>query len=214
MVTQTVSSQTILTGPRDWPSWISQIKQAARKHLLWPYIDPGKDLENLEVLEEPGLIEATPEDDLRQSDLTIKQIRDIADRRKLWERSLRIYDQRTEALEEMCIEMLRKLKDRVAPSDINYESMLIDDWRELRTNEKGTRTLDQWLDKWIYTYDICAAAGLPDVSGNRGIKDFIRAVAPMSLEWATIQNIALVKSTDPIDFLEVITEYRNVMKNS
>ncbi|OBT44173.1 hypothetical protein VE00_04786 [Pseudogymnoascus sp. WSF 3629] len=44
MVTQTVSSQTILTGPRDWPSWISQIKQAARKHLLWPYIDPGKDL--------------------------------------------------------------------------------------------------------------------------------------------------------------------------
>jgi hypothetical protein len=36
----------------------------------------------------------------------------------------------------------------------------------------------------------------------------------MSPEWATIQNIALVKSTDPIDFLEVITEYRNVMKNS
>ncbi|ELR02153.1 hypothetical protein GMDG_00946 [Pseudogymnoascus destructans 20631-21] len=72
MVTQTVSSQTILTGPRDWPSWISQIKQAARKHLLWPYIDPGKDLEDLEVLEQPSLIEATPEDDLRQSDLTIK----------------------------------------------------------------------------------------------------------------------------------------------
>jgi hypothetical protein len=163
MVTQTVSSQTILTGPRDWPSWISQIKQAARKHLLWPYIDPGKDLEDLEVLEQPSLIEATPEDDLRQSDLTIKQMRNIADRRKLWERSLRIYDQRTEALEELCIviratihrnllhyteecetawEMLRKLKDRVAPSDINYESMLIDDWRELRTNEKGTGTLD------------------------------------------------------------------------
>jgi len=110
--------------------------------------------------------------------------------------------------------MLRKLKDRVAPLDINYESMLINDWRELRTNEKGTRTLDQWLDKWIYTYDICAAAGLLDVAGNRGIKDFIRAVAPMSLEWATIQNIALVKSADLIDFLEVVTEYRNVMKNS
>jgi hypothetical protein len=85
--------------------------------------------------------------------------------------------------------------------------MLIDDWRELRTNEKGTGTLDQWLD-------ICAAAKLPDVAGNRGIKDFIGAVALMSPEWATIQNIALVKSIDPIDFLEVITEYRNVMKNS
>jgi hypothetical protein len=70
------------------------------------------------------------------------------------------------------------------------------------------------LDKWIYTYDICAAAGLPNVLGNCRIKDFIKAVAPMSLEWATIQNIALVKSIDSINFLKVITEYRNVMKNS
>lgn len=222
-----------LNGPSDWDEWIEVVKTQALAGKVWEYIDPTKD--EVPTLEEPalpkpqdinsekatfGLLTPEEREEYRVLRQDYKWQRDLYDRRDNALSSLRTYIQSSVSRSYLhytfgtttAREMLLELQKRLQPTDQLRELDLSNKYQKLKKAPKS-QDLDNWLRTWEKVYHECTKINLPDVQGDRAVRDFLRAVATTIPEFSTywINDISKTKALgqDPPDLYRIVELFRN-----
>ncbi|KAK3937807.1 hypothetical protein QBC46DRAFT_442435, partial [Diplogelasinospora grovesii] len=72
---------------------------------------------------------------------------------------------------------LRELRFRAAPTDYAETQAVTRDYRQIQMISKSTKVED-WLDQWDKVLRNAQRLNLPDVAGDRPVRDFLEAVRP------------------------------------
>ena len=84
------------------------------------------------------------------------------------------------------------LKERVAPTDSARQFHLSTQYTKVK-NGLENHNFEAWLQDWEKTYNDCKRIDLPDVQGDRAIRDFLIAVDPVSPNWALTWRVEFDK---------------------
>ena len=99
-------------------------------------------------------------------------------------------------------DVLVSLKQRVAPSNEARKIQLATQYARLKKAPRN-QNFEVWLQEWERVYTECKELGLPEVDGDRSVKDFAYAVELITLGWSEYW-----KETLP-SFFELVEIYRN-----
>jgi hypothetical protein len=222
-----------LNGPSDWDEWLEVVKTQALAGKVWDYIDPSKD--EVPTLEEPQ--PPRPENINAQThtfgQLTPDEKEEYRLLRQDFKRQLELYDRRDNSLSSLrtfiqssvsrsCLhytfgttnarEMLLELQKRLQPTDQLRELDLSNKYQKLKKAPKS-QDLYNWLRNWEKIYHECIKISLPDVQGDRAVRDFLRAVATLVPEFSTywVNDISKTKGLgqDPPDLFQIVELFRN-----
>ena len=185
-------------SPNNWDEWIEFIKRKANANQIWKYVDPSTAADKLPKLEEP--IRALPKDVNSQktklSELDEDEKEDLRMLRLDHRDNLKLYRKQLSALDTLCsqiqssisrsyliytfkcdttYDVLVSLKQRIAPTDDARKIHLATQYAKLKKAPRN-QNLEVWMQEWEKVYTECVELKLPEVDGNRSIKDFIFAV--------------------------------------
>ena len=80
-----------------------------------------------------------------------------------------------------------------------------------------SQNIEKWLREWEKVYNDCKKVKLPEVDGDRPVKDFVYAVESVSSGWSEywkneLQNLERKKEPLPTlrDIIEVYRNYRRL----
>ena len=89
-------------------------------------------------------------------------------------------------------ERLRKLKTELSPSAFEQESILLQQYHDIRKYPKRANVSD-WLDQYEALIELMEEAELADVSGARAQSEFLHCVRSADESWATAQRMRIIK---------------------
>ena len=75
------------------------------------------------------------------------------------------------------------LKKRVAPTDEARKMHLATQYAKLRKAPRN-QNFEAWLQEWEKVYTECVELKLPEIEGNRSVRDFAYAVESVSPSWS------------------------------
>ncbi|KAF2740301.1 hypothetical protein EJ04DRAFT_455317, partial [Polyplosphaeria fusca] len=108
-------------------------------------------------------------------------------------------------------ERLRKLNAELSPSTFEQESILLQQYHEIKKYPKQANVSD-WLDRYEALIELMEEAKLAEVSGARAQAEFLLCVQGGDDSWATAQRIKLIKkqrtANDFTSIRDLIQEYR------
>ena len=225
----------ILASPNDWDEWIGIIKRKASANQIWKYVDPSTPADELPKLEEPT--RASPQDVNSQKTLLSKLDEDEKEELRMLRLdhrdNLKLYRKQLSALDTLCsqiqssisrtylvytlksdttYDVLVSLKQRVAPTDEARKILLATQYGKLKKALRN-QNFEVWVQEWEKVYTECVELGLPEVEGNRSVRDFVYAVESTSPSWSEywkneFQRLDWKKKTLP-SFFEITEIYRN-----
>ena len=189
---------TVLTGTADWDSWYTIIKGVAEGKLIWEYINPETPQELCPTLIQPvkPVLADVNADAQAYTDLNTTE-RDAykfltqeyksendeykvlntaiagykADILRSLSPSILLYIQNCKGTYDTLV----KLCTQFAPTDRTWEQMVLAQYQKIKKVPR-TKNLELWLHSWEKTYQDVLDIGLPDVQGNRPVKDFVRSL--------------------------------------
>jgi len=203
----------ILTSPNDWDEWIKVIKTKAEAGKIWEYVNPSKPKEDIKALSRPEIPLAK---DVNPEKTTMAQLTpDEQDELKLlrfdFKHHLQLYERQDTALsslkgyiqetisrtflsytfkKESTYEVLKALKQRVAPTDRARKLELSQRYAKLRKAPKS-QNIEVWLQLWEQTYMECKDLKLPIVEDNLPLYDFLHAVSELVPEFSSVWTVNL-----------------------
>jgi len=104
------------------------------------------------------------------------------------------------------------LKERVAPTDSARQLYLYTQYATVKKGPKN-QNLKVWLQDWEKTYNDCKKIDLPDVQGDRVIRDFLMAVEPGSPNWALTWRVKFNKHDWAKDHVISISRLVEIYRN-
>lgn len=205
-----------LSEPKQWDSWIYLIKSRAQQYKIW-------DLINLNLPTKPT---TSSEPDLPDEDDD-----NFNQKMSLYNAKLKKYYKETQALADLTTTiqssissnllpliqnepdshpytLLQALRTRIAPSDYATELHLEQRYHKLIQAGPKDRSLEGWLQELEEIYTKAKAKNLPEVSGNRPVRDFYLALDKHDTNYATMQLVSLDNSDSETDFFKVVEKYR------
>jgi hypothetical protein len=231
----TVKVAVILNGPGDWRLWFAVVRTAAKEHDIWEYIDP--EVEETEITE-PSYPTPQSVNNTKTlfSQLSEDEKADYQRLTTIYNRETTRYDRRRRGLAAMMAEiqrtvsksyqeyileedtprgMILALKTRLAPTDERREEELITLYRELQRAPR-TSGIEEWLRNWESVYSQCKKLNIPDVQKSRAVKDFIRAVKPLSEEFSNywINRLDEMASNDKPDLYNIVDRFRRQQRDA
>jgi hypothetical protein len=190
------SSRVLLRGPGDWDKWIGIVRKFAKNQNIWKYIDPDTTTKPiLDVPTQPSVgqvrDDATEIKDLEGEDLSKFQLLE-----NRYNYQIRTYREELKALaeiqeyivetvdkyydliakEDSVAEELKILKNRVKPTDWAREDEVKTRYYETLRAAKRTK-VEEWISKWQVVLTEATNLGLPETTGLRPTKDFLRAAS-------------------------------------
>ena len=225
----------ILAGPNDWDQWIGVVKYRADGESVWEYIDPDvkkNDLPRHRAPSEPSPSVVNPQK-TTFSALDEGEKEELRALRKQYDRAYKRYEKEEAALKSLrtyiistisrdyidytfegntVYDVLVSLKQAVAPTDDARKVDLATQYLKMKKAPKS-QNIEKWLREWEKVYNDCKKVKLPEVDGDRPVKDFVYAVESASSGWSEywknkLQNLKRKKESLPT--LRVIIEvYRN-----
>ena len=196
----------ILASPNDWDEWIGIIKRKASANQIWKYVDPSTPADELPKLEEPT--RASPQDvnseKTKLSELDEDEKEELRMLRLDHRDNLKLYRKQLLALDTLCsqiqssisrtylvytlksdttYDVLVSLKQRVAPTDEARKILLATQYGKLKKALRN-QNFEVWVQEWEKVYTECVELGLPEVEGNRSVRDFVYAVESTSPSWS------------------------------
>ena len=104
------------------------------------------------------------------------------------------------------------LKKRVAPSDEARKIYLATKYAKLKKAPRN-QNFEVWIQEWEKVYTECVELKLPEIEGNRSVRDFVYAVESISSSWSEywkneFQRLDWKKEELP-SFFELAELYRN-----
>jgi len=108
--------------------------------------------------------------------------------------------------------MLISLKQRVAPTDDARKLQFATQYAKLKMGPQS-QNIEIWLQQWERIYTECRVLELPEVDGDRSVKDFIFAVQSTTPSWSDywkneMQRLKWRKEALPT-FFDLVEIYRN-----
>ena len=91
---------------------------------------------------------------------------------------------------ESTYEVLKALKQRVAPTDRARKLELSQRYAKLRKAPKS-QNIEVWLQSWEQTYMECKDLKLPIVEDNLPLYDFLHAVSELTPEFSSVWTVNL-----------------------
>ena len=195
-----VSFRVLLRGPGDWDKWISIIRKFAKNQNIWKYINPDTTTKPiLDVPTQPSIgqvrDDTTEIKDLEGEDLSKFQLLE-----NQYNYQIRTYREELKALaeiqeyivetvdkyydliakEDSVAEELKILKNRVKPTDWAREDEVKTRYYETLRAAKRTK-VKEWILKWQVVLTEATNLGLPETTGLRLTKDFLRAASTIDL---------------------------------
>src|SRR6266576_3248663 len=225
----------ILASPNDWDEWIGIIKRKASANQIWKYVDPSTPADELPKLEEPT--RASPQDVNSEKTKLLELDEDEKEELRMLRLdhrdNLKLYRKQLSALDTLCsqiqssisrtylvytlksdttYDVLVSLKQRVAPTDEARKILLATQYGKLKKALRN-QNFEVWVQEWEKVYTECVELGLPEVEGNRSVRDFVYAVESTSPSWSEywkneFQRLDWKKKTLP-SFFEITEIYRN-----
>ena len=234
--TPVIVSSVILASPNDWDEWIEVIKSKANNNRLWKYVDPSTPEADLPQLEEP--VRASPQDVNSQGKTKLSELdedekeelrmlrADHRDNVKLYRKQLSALDTlRSHILSSISrtylvytfkcdttYDVLVSLKQRIAPTDDARKLRVATKYAKLKKAPRN-QNFEVWLQEWETVYTECKELDLPEVNGDRSVKDFVYAVDSITPSWSEywknqLERLEWKKKTLPT-FFELVEIYRN-----
>jgi hypothetical protein len=218
-----------LQHPKDWELWYSMIARTAESYGVFRYLDISKEqIPAPEVPERPypgnldpevdsvaglsqtylAMYNTMQEDykfDYTEYDRVQKGLRQVA---TIVNTTVAVSLQRQYNEIRDLYTILWTLKNKVAPSNEAREHELATEYQALKTVQNGMNPLD-WITAWEILCKEAKQHGLPEVSGDRPVNDFLNAVLGVDKEWATAQIVSIQNKKEKGKFLpglEEITE--------
>ncbi|OXV09936.1 hypothetical protein Egran_02301 [Elaphomyces granulatus] len=230
----TTKTTIILSTSSDWREWIEITKTAAEGLGVWDYMDPDTDTDHISTLHTP--IEPQPVD-INSQKFTITQLNETEQKqlrllKKDYRDDLREYKERQKAIGQMRTriqetvsrtnlhytfdktsvhDILYTLQQRFAPDDETREREMEQKYRSIKKSPKGI-DVETWLQQWEGVYAECRRINLPDVEGDRAVRDFIfsaKSLAPgWSEYWANYRRSDPNNTPDIYGIIQKFREYR------
>jgi hypothetical protein len=237
MAEQAQTKQIVILHSKDWFKWLQNVKLYAKSLPtdVWQYIDPKLD-------EEPAIpaipsrpkpsdyaLEATTWAQVPATQLEIFKI-DMMMWKEDQKEAVQIHEclQKCQAYINSTVhnnnvtfykdansvwQTIRALRARLSPSNRARELELSNNYAQMKRIGKNEVVNDAWIKKWEDTYTECNDAGLPEVSGDRPLYDFLQAIYAVDESWSTAQGIAfeqMLSMDSQLPTLYVLLErYRN-----
>ena len=225
----------VLASPNDWDEWIELIKRKANANQIWKYVDPSTAVDKLPKLIEPTRPE--PKDvngrKTKLSELDEDEKEELRMLRLEHRDNLKLYRKQQSAFDTLCSQIqssisrtylvytfncdttynvLVALKKRVAPTDEARKIHLATQYAKLKKAPRN-QNLEAWMQEWEKVYTECVELKLPEVDGNRSLKDFLYAVESVSTSWSEywknkLQNRESGGKELPT-FFDLVERYRN-----
>ena len=224
-----------LTDPNDWGQWIKAIKRRADDEHVWEYIDPNvrkQDLPRHRAPLEPSPSVVNPQKTVF-STLDDDEKEELRALRKHYGSAYKQYEKDEAALRSLHTyiistisrdyigytfggntvhDVLVSLKQRVAPSDEVRRIQLATQYAKLKKAPRN-QNFEVWLQEWEKVYTECKELGLPEVYGDRSVKDFAYAVESITPSWSEywkikFQMLEWKRKTLP-SFFKLVEIYRN-----
>ncbi|OCL01418.1 hypothetical protein AOQ84DRAFT_383769 [Glonium stellatum] len=201
----------ILSSPSDWNEWIEVIKSKAIVGRVWKYVNPYTKREDLPSLVEPS--RPTAEDvNKDKAKISLLNTDEKAMFRVLQEdsvsRTYLIYTFNCDTTYDILV----SLKQRVALSDNVRKIQLASQYAKIKRIPRN-QNYEVWLQEWEKIYTECKALALPEVDGDRSVKDFVYAVDSASPGWSNYWKNELLKLEWKKErlpsFFDLIELYRN-----
>ena len=104
-------------------------------------------------------------------------------------------------------DMLVRLKNRLAPTDIACEQEVLLEWQKLQKPERG-QDVDNWLQKQDTVYQECIEENIPDVQGLQPIYSFLTAIYPIAPGFTDAWQVKLLDG-DTYKFHDVVQKFRD-----
>jgi hypothetical protein len=234
MAGDTSKTTIILSTSSDWREWIEVTKTAAEGLGVWEYMDPDTHKDRILTLNIPT--EPKPVD-INPHKTTLAELDETEEKRfrmlkKDYREDLREYKEKHKAIGLMRTrtqetvsrnnlhytfdkasvhEILIQLKQRFAPDDETREREMEVKYRAIRKSPKDI-DIETWLQKWEGIYAECIRIKLPDVQGDRAVRDFIfsaKDLAPgWSDYWANYRKSNPSNTPDLYGIIQKFREYR------
>jgi hypothetical protein len=219
----------------DWDEWIDLIRLRARTADVWEYVDPSTSQDELPRLLEPvfpkpsnvksgktsyAALSEDEKDELRILREGHRSVEKEYKKQKAALTSLRSYITSVVARNintyilgiDSVYETLVALKGRVAPTDSARQLYLSTQYAKVKTGPKN-QNFEVWLQEWEKTYNDCKKIDLPDVQGDRAIRDFLMAVEPVSPNWALTWRVEFDKHDWAEDHVISISRLVEIYRN-
>jgi hypothetical protein len=105
-------------------------------------------------------------------------------------------------------EMLRILKEKFCPEDTILKREKTERYQELCQPNTG-KDVDKWIVEWEELVDECNIMGIPEVQGEKPLRDFIKATSNIAPTWSDIWEVELIKkpSSDVTTLLQNFRDY-------
>jgi len=220
----------VLTSQKDWDEWVEIIKSIAIASNIWNLIDPNT--ANPLTLEEPPAPKPTNVNSAKTifSTLDEDEKEELRELRREHKRELNLYDRQKQALNTLRIQiqqtvsranlsytfncetvhdMLVKLQKRFNPTSEAREREVIQRYQKLRVPPRD-RAIEPWLQEWERAYNDCSRLKLPDIDGNRAVRDFIYTVDKLEPGFTSYwRNRFLENPKEDFDLYEIIQRFRD-----
>lgn len=187
-----------LTHSKDWDLWFAIVKAKATAYKIWELVNPDIDVKPTGLT-----MPAEPEYDAA---MTMVELKFKMFRYKIQEAK---YDKQFENLNKLqdfiyttvsvsnlryiqraephAWDLLRALKQRMAPSDAARTLALERDYNRLKKGPSKGQNIDAWFDEWHLNYETCKQYRIAEVvDARRAYRDFILAIN------AFAPNIAII----------------------
>lgn len=223
-----------LATAKDWDAWIAIVRRKATGYQIWDLINPSEETrpDSLQEPTEPELgIPDDPDEEIDSKILTRYKLKKEIYKSRLikWEKqhesmtklvdfiydtisvANRVYIQKTEVHPW---NILRALKQKLAPSDSARELELERLYDKLKTGPTPRQNVETWLDEWIQMYYLAKEFGLNAVVDTRKVyRDFILAIEHITPVMAQMYEDALDNTEDrEKQLFKLIEKFRNYIR--
>lgn len=185
-----------LDTTKDWDAWLAVIKRKAVGYRIWIFVDPSNQAKP-EQLEEPE------EPDIEVILKAVSTAQDIASLGKVqfsqYKAKKAKWDEQQESIIKLMdfiyesitvpnlisiqktevhpYNMLRALKQRLAPSDSARLLEIEQDYARLKSGPSPHQNSEVWLDEWTRMYELAKELKLAEVvDSSRTYRDFLLAI--------------------------------------
>jgi hypothetical protein len=228
----------VLNGPEDWYDWLDRLKDLATSKHVWNHVDPAIDaVPDLSKPSIPTIRDVKPD---AAADATIMTLSEpersaLGILQRTYGMEYAEWQARDAALQHINDvikattgdhyqayitgittphERLRALAKRVSPTKTTRYDDARDAYRDSLTNLRSTHW-ETWLHAWEKALKDGQRLEIPEVQGSYPTRDFVRAVATITQDFASVQEVnnnkLQTKGDDLPDALDIAAEWRNYM---
>ena len=214
----------ILSKSEDWSTWIAFIRIKATNANVWHLIDPDLPSQPT-ILTEPVGPELIVGDVFDQGEWNLYKVKEAVFRSHMakYEKQKQAFDdiinyilETVSAQNAVLIQhvktanpwdMLRTLKNSVAPSDIGKELQLRNRYEKLRKGPTN-QNIETWISEWQQMFHEATAAKISEVQGAKPIMDFLLAIRSKHPSYADAEMTYLARKPNKRDMHQYIDAYR------